>query len=199
MKKEQKQYSTSIKGKFISEHGEIIDDNISLHITEEKKLGRPKGYFSIYTDMFEKMQELKPKQVKMLTYCINERNQLYNRVFLQANQKTLKKLDLLKPNFMRERKKIIELGFICPTDHKGEYIVNPRFCYSKDSDSYIKVVNAWNRFSKQKINAEEFKKAISNRKNSSKLKNIDKYIQANSFDINDLRDYIQAFDEIRNK
>ncbi|MBR0491477.1 MAG: hypothetical protein IJJ82_05485 [Clostridia bacterium] len=199
MKKEKEQYSISKKVKIITEEGEIIDSNASLNITEEKKIGRPKGYFSIYTDMFEKMQELKPKQMKMLTYCINERNQLYNRVFLQANQKTLKKLDLLKSNFMREKKKIVELGFICPTDHKGEYIVNPRFCYSKDSDSYIKVVNDWNRFSKQKINAEEFKKVINSKKNSDKLKNIDRYIQSNNFDINDLRDYIQAFDEIRNK
>ena len=199
MKKEKEQYSISKKVKIITEEGEIIDSNASLNITEEKKIGRPKGYFSIYTDMFEKMQELKPKQMKMLTYCINERNQLYNRVFLQANQKTLKKLDLLKSNFMREKMKIVELGFICPTDHKGEYIVNPRFCYSKDSDSYIKVVNDWNRFSKQKINAEEFKKVINSKKNSDKLKNIDRYIQSNNFDINDLRDYIQAFDEIRNK
>ena len=61
----------------------------------------------------------------------------------------------------------------------------------------MKVVNDWNRFSKQKINAEELKKAISNKKNSDKLKNIDKYIQSNSFDINDLRDYIQAFDDSR--
>lgn len=199
MKKQNQEYSSSKKIIIVDKNGEIIDENASLNIVETKKAGRPKGYFSIYTDMFEKMRELTPKQINMLTYCINERNQLYNRVFLQSNLKTLKKLDLLKPNFMRERKKILELGFICPTDNKGEYIVNPRFCYSKDSDSYMKVVNDWNRFSKQKINAEEFKKAINSKKNSDKLKNIDKYIQANSFDINDLRDYIQAFDEIRNK
>ena len=174
-----------------------IDENASLNIAETKKAGRPKGYFSIHTDMFEKMQELKPKQIKMLTYCINERNQLYNRVFLQSNLKTLKKLDILQPNFLRERKKLLELGFICPTDNKGEYIVNPRFCYSKDSDSYIKVANDWNRFSKQKINVEEFKKAINSKKNSDKLKNIDKYIQANSFDINDIRDYIELFEEMK--
>ena len=80
MKKEKEQYSISKKVKIITEEGEIIDSNASLNITEEKKIGRPKGYFSIYTDMFEKMQELKPKQMKMLTYCINERNQLYNKI-----------------------------------------------------------------------------------------------------------------------
>ena len=199
MKKEKEQYSLSKKVKIISEDGEIIDSNASLNIVEEQKIGRPKGYFSMYEDMFEKLQQLSPKQWKMYSYCLEKRNQLYNKVFLQSNLKTLKKLDILKQHFSRERKKLIDLGFICPTDHKGEYIVNPRACYSKDSDSYIKVVNDWNRFSKQKINAEEFKNTINNKKNSNKLKNIDKYIQSNSFDINDLRDYIQAFDELRNR
>lgn len=197
MKKKKEQYSLSKKVKIISEDGEIIDSNASLNITEEKKIGRPKGYFSMYEDMFERLQQLSSKEMKMLTYCIEERNQLYNRVFLQSNLKTLKKLDVFKQHLSTYRKKLIDLDFLCPTDHKGEYIVNPRACYSKDSDSYMKVVNDWNRFSKQKINAEEFKKAINNKKNSDKLKNIDKYIQSNSFDINDLRDYIQAFDDSR--
>ena len=44
-----------------------------------------------------------------------------------------------RSNFFRYKNNLIKQGFIIETDIKNQFLINPRFCCSTDSDTYIKL------------------------------------------------------------
>lgn len=54
----------------INSSGEIISEG-TLNFKETKKNGREKGFFSIYNDEFEKIENLSNKEFTLLKYCLS--------------------------------------------------------------------------------------------------------------------------------
>ncbi len=172
----------------INSSGEIISEG-TLNFKETKKQGREKGYFSIYNDEFDKIENLSNKEFSLLKYCINNRNQKTNVINL-GRKDLLKKLNMQKNHFYVYKNKLLKENFLTETDVKNQYLINPRFCCSTDSDTYMKIRLSYANYRADQDEIKRIKEEIKNSKNKEKLQKIDKLISDNVLNINDLVEYL---------
>ena len=174
--------------KMINSSGEILSEG-TLNFKETTKQGREKGYFSIYNNEFDKIENLSNKEFSLLKYCINNRNQKTNVVNL-GRKDILKKLNMQRQNFWTYKSKLIKENFIAETEIKNQYLINPRFCCSTDSDTYMKIRLSYANYKADQEEIKRVKEEIKNSKNKEKLQKIDKLISDNILNVNDLIEYL---------
>lgn len=172
----------------INSSGEIISEG-TLNFKETKKQGREKGYFSIYNDEFDKIENLSNKEFSLLKYCINNRNQKTNVINL-GRKDLFKKLNMQKNHFYVYKNKLLKENFLTETDVKNQYLINPRFCCSTDSDTYMKIRLSYANYRADQDEIKRIKEEIKNSKNKEKLQKIDKLISDNVLNVNDLVEYL---------
>lgn len=187
MKKNETRYKSE-KVAMINASGEIISEG-ELLFKESQKQGREKGYFSIYNDEFDKIGSLSSKEFSLLKYCVNNRNQKTNTINL-GKKDILSRLNMQRQHFWKYKNKLVKENLLAETNEKNQYLINPRFCCSTDSDTYMKLRLS---YAKYKTNQEEIKRIkyqIKQSKNKDKLQKIDNFITDNIININDLIEYI---------
>lgn len=173
----------------INSSGEIISEG-TLSFKETKKNGREKGFFSIYNDEFEKIENLSNKEFTLLKYCIINRNQRTNLINL-GKKNILKNLKMQRQNFWTYKNKLIKENFIIETDTKNQYLINPRFCCSADSDTYMKLRLSYASYKADKEEITRVKEEIKKSKNKDNLQKIDKLINDNVINVKDLVEYLK--------
>ena len=173
----------------INSSGEIVSEG-TLNFKETKKNGREKGFFSIYNDEFEKIENLSNKEFTLLKYCIINRNQRTNLINL-GKKNILKNLKMQRQNFWTYKNKLIKENFIIETDTKNQYLINPRFCCSTDSDTYMKLRLSYVSYKADKEEIIRVKEEIKKSKNKDNLQKIDKLINDNVINIKDLVEYLK--------
>ena len=159
----------------INSSGEIISEG-TLNFKETKKTGREKGFFSIYNDEFNKIENLSSKDFKVLNYCVNNRNQRTNIINL-GRKDILKKLQMDRSNFFRYKNNLIKQGFIIETETRNQFLINPRFGAKWAGLS----TPEWKRV----------KEEIKNSKNKDNLQKIYKLINDNVINTNDIIEFIK--------
>ena len=174
--------------KMINGSGEIISEG-TLNFKETKKKGREKGFFSIYNDEFDKIGNLSNKEFSLLKYCINNRNQKTNVVNL-GRKDILKRLNMQRQHFHYYKLKLIKENIITGTDIKNQYLINPRFCCSTDSDTYMEIRLHYANYKSDQEEIKRIKENIKKSKNKDKLQKIDKLIDDNIINIKDLVEYL---------
>lgn len=173
----------------INSSGEIISEG-TLNFKETKKTGREKGFFSIYNDEFNKIENLSSKDFKVLNYCVNNRNQRTNIINL-GRKDILKKLQMDRSNFFRYKNNLIKQGFIIETETKNQFLINPRFCCSADSDTYMKLRLSFANYKSDQEELKRVKEEIKNSKNKDNLQKIYKLINDNVINTNDIIEFIK--------
>ena len=173
----------------INGSGEIISEG-TLNFKETKKQGREKGYFSIYNEEFDKLECLSSKEFKVLKYCVNNRNQKTNIINL-GRKDILKKLQMDRSNFFRYKNNLIKQGFIIETDIKNQFLINPRFCCSTDSDTYIKLRLSYANYRADQDEMKRIKEEIKNSKNKDNLQKIYKLIKDNVIETKDIIEFLK--------
>lgn len=172
----------------INSSGEIISEG-TLNFKETKKSGREKGFFSIYTDEFDKIGNLSNKEFSLLKYCVNNRNQKTNIINL-GRKDILKKLNMQRQHFHYYKLKLIRENLITETEIKNQYLINPRFCCSADSDTYMKMRLSYANYKSDQEEIKRVKEDIKKSKNKDKLQKIDKLINDNVINVKDLIEYL---------
>ena len=173
----------------INSSGEIISEG-TLNFKETKKNGREKGFFSIYNDEFNKIENLSNKEFKVLIYCVNNRNQKTNIVNL-GRKDILKKLQMDRSNFFRYKNNLIKQGFIIETETKNQFLINPRFCCSADAETYMKLRLSYANYKSDQEELKRVKDEIKNSKNKDNLQKIFKLIDDNVINTNDIFEFIK--------
>lgn len=172
----------------INSSGEIISEG-TLNFKETKKNGREKGFFSIYNDEFDKLENLSSKEFSLLKYCINNRNQRTNIINL-GRKDILKRLNVQRQHFHYYKQKLVKENFITETEIKNQYLINPRCCCSSDSDTYMKMRLSYANYKADHEEIKRVKEDIKKSKNKEKLQKIDKLISDNIINVNDLVEYL---------
>lgn len=187
MRKNKTSYKSE-KVAMVNTSGEIISEG-ELHFTETQKQGREKGYFSIYNDEFDKIENLSSKEFSLLKYCINNRNQKTNIINL-GRKDILTKLNMQRQHFWKYKNKLVKENLLTETNEKNQYLINPRFCCSTDSDTYMKLRLFYAKYKTDQEEVKRIKDEIKQSKNKDNLQKIDNFINNNAININDFMEYI---------
>lgn len=93
------------------------------------------GFFITYSEVFESfVEKLSKREQQLLLYMIKNRDTKTN--CMSFKKTSLDELHLKKQNFLKYKSNLIKYSFIVETNIKGQYIINPRFCYSKNSKQF---------------------------------------------------------------